>query len=63
MRFLLPTVSIDGINLFMTGIKVKFHQYLVFHIGQENFNAPKRVFCAERSAISQSITCTQSMMI
>ncbi len=62
MRYSLPTVNINRINLFITVIKMHFHDYLVFYIGQKQFNILKILLFIEKSVVGQLIILNRSMM-
>ena len=60
MRSSLPTGSIHGMDLFVTGIEVHLDPHIVLYFG--HFNALKSVLCLEKSAVGQQITLSRSVM-
>lgn len=63
MRYSLPTISIDKIDLCIADIKIQLYYYLILHVGQRYLNRLKDILYLERSAIGQLIIFSKSIMI
>lgn len=48
MRWFLPTIIINGINLYVASIEVQIYHHLVFHINQGYLNTSRSILCLEK---------------